>query len=155
MLLYKLNKDSGSNYMKKLHFIPLYLTLNLLLLSLIGNSAISANLFADDERISMTPANSSVFIDLKDQNKADIRFRKELNDKSLADFSDFLRDSRNVYFAIWLIRIVQVNTLDISNKEQLMLDLKVKAIQQAKHKAQTMAVSLNQSIGADGDDGSG
>lgn len=118
MLLYELNKDSGSNYMKKLHFLPLYLTLNLLLLSQIGNPAISANLFADDERISMTPANSSVFIDLKDQNKADIRFRKELNDKSLADFSDFLRDSRNVYFAIWLIRIVQVNTLDISNKEQ-------------------------------------
>lgn len=66
----------------------------------------------------MVPANSSVFIDLRDQHNADIRFKKDVNDKSLSDFSDFLRDSRNMYFAIWLLRIAQVNTLDISNKEQ-------------------------------------
>lgn len=118
MLLYKLNKVNGFNYMKKLYFFPLYLSLSLLFLSQIENPAISANLFGDDERISMTPANSSVFIDLGDQNNADIRFRKELNDKSITDFRDFLRDSRNMYFAIWLLRIAQVNTLDISNKEQ-------------------------------------
>jgi len=118
MLLYISNKGIGSKYMKKLLFFSFYLTLSLLFIAQICNSAFSANLFGDDEIISMTPANSSVFIDLRDQNNADIRFRKELNDKSLADFSDFLRDSRNIYFAIWLIRIVQVNTLDISNKEQ-------------------------------------
>jgi len=109
MLLYKLNKVNGFNYMKKLYFFPLYLSLNLLFLSqignpAIGNPAISANLFGDDEIISMTPANSSVFIDLRDQNNADLRFRKELNDKSITDFRDFLRDSRNMYFAIWLLR---------------------------------------------------
>lgn len=118
MLLYKLNTGYGSNYMKKLYFYTIFSALSLLFFSQMGNSAFSANLFGDDERISMTPANSSVFIDLRDQNKADIRFKKELNDKSLTDFSDFLRDSRNMYFAIWVLRIVQVNTLDISNKEQ-------------------------------------
>lgn len=104
--------------MKKLYFYSIFLSLSLLFFSQMENSAFSANLFGDDEQISMTPANSSVFIDLGDQKKADIRFKKELNDKSLNDFSDFLRDSRNMYFAIWLLRIVQVNTLDISNKEQ-------------------------------------
>lgn len=104
--------------MKKLRFFSFNLTLSFLFAAVLTNSTYSANLFGDDERISMTPANSSVFIDLRDQNTADIHLRKEENDKSLSDFSDFLRDTRNVYFAIWIIRIVQVNTLDISNKEQ-------------------------------------
>jgi len=104
--------------MKKQLFFLLYFTLIFIILAQIGNSAISDTLFGDDSIISMTPANSSVFIDLGDKNKADIIFRKELNDKSLADFNDFLRDSRNVYFTIWLIRIIQVNALDVHNKEQ-------------------------------------
>ena len=82
--------------MKKLSFFPLYLTLSLLFFAQIGNPANSANLFGDDEMISMAPANSSVFIDLRDQNNPDIRFRKELNDKSLSDLSDFLRDQITV-----------------------------------------------------------
>ncbi len=104
--------------MKKLQFFPLYLTLTLVIIAQINNSAISETVFGDDSIVSMTPANNSVFIDLRDKNKADILFRKELNDKSLADFGDFLRDSRNVYFTIWLIRIIQVNALDVHNKEQ-------------------------------------
>ena len=104
--------------MKKIRVFPLYLTLSVLFLAQIGNSAVSATIFGDDEIISMAPANSSVFIDLREKNKVDIKFRKEMNDKSLADFSDFLRDSRNVYFTIWLIRIIQVNALDVHNKEQ-------------------------------------
>ena len=104
--------------MKKQQYFLLYLTLVFIILAQIGNSAISETIFGDDSIMSMTPANSSVFIDLRDKNKANINFRKELNDKSLADFSDFLRDSRNVYFTIWLIRIIQVNALDVHNKEQ-------------------------------------
>ena len=104
--------------MKKQQFFLLYITLVFIILAQIGNSAISETIFGDDSIMSMTPANSSVFIDLRDKNKANINFRKELNDKSLADFSDFLRDSRNVYFTIWLIRIIQVNALDVHNKEQ-------------------------------------
>ncbi len=104
--------------MKKQQFFLLYLTLVFIILAQIGNSAISETIFGDHSIISMTPANSSVFIDLRDKNKANINFRKELNDKSLADFSDFLRNSRNVYFTIWIIRIVQVNALDVHNKEQ-------------------------------------
>lgn len=104
--------------MKKQQLFLLYFTLILIILAQIGTSAISDTLFGDDSIISMAPANSSVFIDLKDKNKAGINFRKELNDKSLADFNDFLRDSRNVYFTIWIIRIIQVNALDVHNKEQ-------------------------------------
>ncbi len=104
--------------MKKLHFFPLIIGLITLFFVQMGNSAFSATIFGDDEIVSMTPANSSVFVDIKDIDKIDIRFRKEANDKSLADFSDFVRDSRNVYFAVWIIRIIQVNALDIHNKEQ-------------------------------------
>jgi hypothetical protein len=104
--------------MKKQQFFLLYLTLAFIISANTGGSAISETIFGDDSMISMAPANSSVFIDLRDENKADINFRKELNDKSLADFGDFLRNSRNVYFTIWLIRIIQVNALDIHNKEQ-------------------------------------
>jgi len=104
--------------MKKHQFFLLYLALTIIMLAQLGNSAISETIFGDDSIISMTPANSSVYIDLRDKNQADLIFRKELKDKSLADFGDFLRNSRNVYFTIWLIRIIQVNALDIHNKEQ-------------------------------------
>jgi len=104
--------------MKKHQFFLLYLALTIIMLAQLGNSAISETIFGDDLIISMTPANSSVYIDLRDKNQADLIFRKELKDKSLADFGDFLRNSRNVYFTIWLIRIIQVNALDIHNKEQ-------------------------------------
>jgi len=104
--------------MINLRFFPVYIALCLLFVAQIGNPAFSSPIFGDDEIISMAPANSSVFVDLKEKNKIDLRFKKEMHDKSLADFSDFLRDSRNVYFAIWVIRIIQVNALDIHNKEQ-------------------------------------
>jgi len=104
--------------MKKHQFFLLYLALTIIMLAQLGNSAISETIFGDDSIISMNPANSSVYIDLRDKNQADLIFRKELKDKSLADFGDFLRNSRNVYFTIWLIRIIQVNALDIHNKEQ-------------------------------------
>lgn len=104
--------------MKNLRFFPVYVAFFLLFILQIANPALSAPIFGDDEIISMSPANSSVFIDLKEKNKIDLQFEKEMHDKSLADFSDFLRDSRNVYFAIWVIRIIQVNALDIHNKEQ-------------------------------------
>ena len=104
--------------MRKLWLFPLYFGTCVLFITHISGSAFSAPLFGDDEIISLSPANSSVFIDLNDKNHVDLNFKKDSESKSIADFSDFLRDSRNAYFAIWIIRIVQVNTLDISNKEQ-------------------------------------
>ena len=66
----------------------------------------------------LTPINDSVFVDITDEKKPDIILKKEAERKSLADFGDFLQNTRNVYFTIWLIRIAQVNMLDINIKEQ-------------------------------------
>lgn len=104
--------------MKKQPFSLLCFTLVFLILAPLGYSATPDSIFGDDSIISMAPANSTVFIDLREKSKADITFKNEIHDKSLTDFSDFLRDSRNMYFAIWLIRIIQVNAFDIHNKEQ-------------------------------------
>lgn len=118
MLLYVINCILGLNNMNKSRYLSHSLILGLIFSAILTNVSFSASLFGDDERISLTPANSTVFIDINDTDKADMQFIKESDMKSVTDFSDFLRDSRNVYFAIWLIRIVQVNTMDISNKEQ-------------------------------------
>lgn len=83
----------------------------------------SANedIFGDASPVLMTPVNSSVLIDSKSYRNVDIEFKKDLETKSLADFEDFLRDSRNVYFTLWLMRIVQVNMMDITNKDKQVL----------------------------------
>ena len=79
------------------------------------------DLFGDTSPMFMRPVNNSVFINSAEYRKADIEFKKELERKSLAEFEDFLRDTRNVYFTLWLIRIVQVNMMDITNKDKQML----------------------------------
>lgn len=66
----------------------------------------------------LTPINDSVFVDVTDMQKPDIVLEKESDRKSIADFQDFLQNTRNVYFTIWLIRIAQVNMLDINKKEE-------------------------------------
>jgi len=81
-------------------------------------SGYSGTVNSDEVLLPSTPLNDSVFVDLTDKNKPDIILEKEADRKSLADFGDFLQNTRNVYFTIWLIRIAQVNMLDINNKEQ-------------------------------------
>jgi len=83
--------------------------------------AFSHPVFGEDDQMVMSPVNDSVYIDIRNYRKSGIEFRKQSQDKSIADFEDFLRDSRNVYFAIWLIRIVQVNMMDINQKENQVL----------------------------------
>lgn len=73
--------------------------------------------YDEDLPIMMSPLNDSVFIDVREYRKPDIVLEKEAKSKSLADFDDFLRNTRNVYFSLWLIRIVQVNMMDINRKE--------------------------------------
>ena len=81
-------------------------------------SGYSGTLDGDEALLPLTPLNDSVFVDLTDKSKPDIILEKEADRKSLADFQDFLQNTRNVYFTIWLIRIAQVNMLDINRKEQ-------------------------------------
>ena len=78
-------------------------------------------LYGGTKPMFMNPANKSVFVDLRDVPRADIYFRKESNKKSITDFDDFLRNTRNVYFTLWLVRIVQVNMMDINNKDKQVL----------------------------------
>jgi hypothetical protein len=66
----------------------------------------------------MRPVNDSAYIDISEYRKPDITLEKREKTKSLTDFEDFLRNTRNVYFTIWLFRIVQVNMMDINRKEQ-------------------------------------
>ena len=80
-----------------------------------GNAAPFGN---DETILPLTPINDSVFIDITDIKKSDIVLKKESERKSIADFQDFLQNTRNVYFAIWLIRLAQVNMLDINKKEE-------------------------------------
>lgn len=72
----------------------------------------------DETLLPLTPINDSVFIDITDIRKSDIILEQESDRKSIADFQDFIQNTRNVYFAIWLIRIAQVNMLDINKKEE-------------------------------------
>ena len=77
----------------------------------------SQTIYGDDPTVFMSPVNNSVLIDIREYRKPDIVLKRESGSKSLADFEDFLRNTRNVYFSLWLIRIVQVNMLDINRKE--------------------------------------
>lgn len=79
------------------------------------------DIFGDTSPVLMSPANSSVFINSRSYRNVDIEFKKELKRKSLSDFEDFLKDTRNVYFTLWLMRIVQVNMMDITNKDKQIL----------------------------------
>ncbi|MCL4245265.1 MAG: DUF3943 domain-containing protein [Candidatus Dadabacteria bacterium] len=67
------------------------------------------------------PINESAFIDITDYRKPSLELRRQADTKSLADFGDFLRNTRNVYFTLWLVRIAQVNMMDNNSKENQML----------------------------------
>lgn len=82
------------------------------------HTAKSDPVFGYDTAPLMRPVNDSAYIDIREYRKPDITLKKEEKTKSLSDFEDFLRNTRNVYFTIWLIRIVQVNMMDINRKEQ-------------------------------------
>lgn len=105
----------------------LLFTVIFLLLS--GITVLPGNLYANTDEILyggtkpmfMNPVNKSVFVDLRDVPRADIYFKQENNKKSITDFDDFLRNTRNVYFTLWLVRIVQVNMMDINNKDKQVL----------------------------------
>ncbi len=83
-----------------------------------NDSARSGTIDNEDMMMPLTPVNDSVFIDINEYKKPDITLEKEAERKSLADFGDFLQNTRNVYFTLWLIRIAQVNMLDNSMKEE-------------------------------------
>lgn len=82
------------------------------------SSAKSDPVFGYDAAPLMRPVNDSTYIDIREYRKPDITLKKQEKTKSLTDFEDFLRNTRNVYFTIWLFRIVQVNMMDINRKEQ-------------------------------------
>ena len=107
--------------MKKLFPASIYLLLLMPLLVVSTGIADADDIFGDTSPMFMSPVNGSVLINSADYRKADIEFYKEADRKSLADFDDFLRDTRNVYFTLWLVRIVQVNMMDITNKEKQVL----------------------------------
>ena len=107
--------------MKKLYPAPLCLILLTSMLVVSTGAARADTIFGDTSPMFMNPVNSSVLINSAEYRKADIEFTKEAERKSLADFEDFLRATRNVYFTLWLIRIVQVNMMDITNKDKQVL----------------------------------
>ena len=106
---------------KKMFPTSVYLILLTSILAVSTPIARADAIFGDTSPVLMSPVNGSVLIDSADYRKADIEFYKEADRKSLAEFEDFLRDSRNIYFTLWLIRIVQVNIMDINNKDKQML----------------------------------
>jgi hypothetical protein len=81
-------------------------------------AAKSDPVFGYDTAPLMRPVNDSAYIDIREYRKPDITLEKREKTKSLTDFEDFLRNTRNVYFTLWLVRIVQVNMFDINNKEK-------------------------------------
>lgn len=99
-------------------FIKLFLIIQVSLIMLQNDSAHSGTIDNEDMMMPLTPVNDSVFIDINEYKKPDITLEKEAEKKSLADFGDFLQNTRNVYFTLWLIRIAQVNMLDNSMKEE-------------------------------------
>lgn len=95
----------------------------LCILAIGARTAESQIIYSEDipRPLPMVPVNKSTFIDITDYRKPAMEFRRETDTKSLADFGDFLRNTRNVYFTIWLIRIAQVNMMDINKKESQVL----------------------------------
>ena len=99
-------------------FIKLFLIIQVSLIILHNDFARSGTIDDEDIMMPLTPVNDSVFIDINEYKKPDITLEKEAERKSLADFGDFLQNTRNVYFTLWLIRIAQVNMLDNNMKEE-------------------------------------
>jgi len=99
-------------------FIKLFLIIQVSLIILHNDFARSGTIDNEDIMMPLTPVNDSVFIDINEYKKPDITLEKEAERKSLADFGDFLQNTRNVYFTLWLIRIAQVNMLDNNMKEE-------------------------------------
>jgi hypothetical protein len=99
-------------------FLRLFLIVQASMIMFGLDSGHGGTIDGDETLLPLIPLNDSVFVDITDINKSDIVFEKEADRKSLADFEDFLQNTRNVYFTIWLIRIAQVNMLDINRKEE-------------------------------------
>lgn len=121
MLEYDLIIVSCEKNMKILPTFSFCFIIIIFLLIIIPAQSHGNDIFGDTSPVLMTPANSSVLIDSRNYRDVDIEFKKDLETKSLAEFEDFLRDSRDIYFTLWLIRIVQVNMMDINNKDKQML----------------------------------
>ncbi len=99
-------------------FLKYFLIIQVSLLILHVESGHTGPLGDDETILPLTPLNDSVFIDVSALKKPDIVLKKESDKKTIADFQDFLKNTRNVYFSIWLIRLAQVNMLDINKKEE-------------------------------------
>jgi hypothetical protein len=110
------------DYMVRSSNIPVFLKLFMItpisIIMLNSDPDQSAQLDNRDMLTPLTPSNNSSFIDINRFKKPDIIFEKEAERKSLADFRDFLQNTRNVYFTIWLIRIAQVNMFGNRQKEE-------------------------------------
>ena len=98
-------------------FLKLFLIVQSSLITLNTDFAHSGTIDNQDMLMPLTPARNSVFIDLTERKKPDITLEKEAERKSLTDFGEFLQNTRNVYFTLWLVRIAQVNMLDNNRKE--------------------------------------
>jgi uncharacterized protein DUF3943 len=107
-----------ANHFKLSSFLKYFLIVQVSLVLFNVDSGHTGPLGNDETVLPLTPLNDSVFIDVSELGKSDIILEKEADRKSLADFQDFLQNTRNVYFSIWLIRIAQVNMLDINKKEE-------------------------------------
>lgn len=106
--------------MKKLSVLSI-LSLCAIIFTVSVPSAKSDPVYGYDTAPLVRPVNDSAFIDIREYRKPDIVLEKQEKTKSLSDFEDFLRNTRNVYFTVWLFRIVQVNMMDINRKEQQVL----------------------------------
>ncbi len=85
------------------------------------NQSTRADYFLEDETISVIPLKYSLYIDATDDKDRKLNFIREKELKSIKEFEDFLKDTRNTYFTLWIMRIAQVNLFDISGKENQML----------------------------------
>ncbi len=110
-----------SIYSKIPVFSRFFIFLQLLLIIFNIDSGLAGTIDGNETLLPLTPMNDSVFVDITKDNRPDIVLEKEAERKSLEDFGDFVQNTRNVYFTIWLIRLAQVNMLDINRKEQQMI----------------------------------
>lgn len=110
-----------SIYSKIPVFSRFFIFLQLLLIIFNIDSGLAGTIDGNETLLPLTTMNDSVFVDITKDNRPDIVLEKEAERKSLEDFGDFVQNTRNVYFTIWLIRLAQVNMLDINRKEQQMI----------------------------------
>lgn len=64
----------------------------------------------------LTTSNNSAFVEISQFKKSCTTLEKEADRKSLADFGDFLQNTRYFYFTLWRIRMPQVIMLDNNRK---------------------------------------